>query len=179
MTQTATTYAQALYELARDEGVDVQILEQMAVLQRAFSEEPDFARLLSAPNISKQERCGILDESFRDRVHPYLLNFMKLLTEKGYARHFVDCCRSYRQHYNDDHGILTVRAVSAVELSQEQKDRLSEKLTQITGKRIELIARTDPSVLGGIRLDYDGKRVDGTVQSRLDAVSKLLKNTVL
>ena len=179
MTQVANNYAQALYSLAKDEGFETQILEEMSVLQQAFTEEPGFLRLLSAPNISKQERCKILDDSFRGRVNPYLLNFMKILTEKGYARQFVDCCKSYREQYNDDNGIVTVNAVSAVTLSQEQKDKLSEKLRQITGKKIELLNRVDPEVLGGIRLDYDGKRVDGTVQNRLNSVRDLLKNTVL
>ena len=179
MSQIASVYAQALYTLAKDEGFDTQILEEMAVLQLSFTQEPGFLRLLSAPNISKEERCKILDDSFRDRVNPYLLNFMKILTEKGYARHFIDCCKAYKEQYNDDHGIITVTAVSAVLLSQEQKDKLSEKLSRITGKTIELQNRVDPEVLGGIRLDYDGKRVDGTVQNRLDSVRALLKNTVL
>ena len=179
MSQIASVYAQALYTLAKDEGFDTQILEEMAVLQLSFTQEPGFLRLLSAPNISKEERCKILDDSFRDRVNPYLLNFMKILTEKGYARHFIDCCKAYKEQYNDDHGIITVTAVSAVLLSQEQKDKLSEKLSRITGKTIELQNRVDPEVLGGIRLDYDGKRVDGTVQNRLDSVRALMKNTVL
>ena len=34
-------------------------------------------------------------------------------------------------------------------------------------------------MLGGLRLSYDGKQVDGTVKNRLDAIGKLLKNTVL
>ena len=179
MSQIGNVYAQALYSLARDEGFDTQILEEMAALQLAFAEEPGFLRLLSAPNISKEERCKILDDSFRDRVNPYLLNFMKILTEKGYARHFADCCKGYKEQYNDDHGIITVTAVSAVALNQEQKDKLSVKLGRITGKTIELQNRVDPEVLGGIRLDYDGKRVDGTVQNRLESVRALLKNTVL
>ena len=179
MSQIGNVYAQALYSLAKDEGHDTQILEEMAALQLAFTEEPGFPRLLSIPNIPKEERCKILDDSFRDRIHPYLLNFMKILTEKGYARHFTDCCRAYKEQYNDDHGILTVTAVSALSLSQQQKDKLSGKLSRITGKTIELDNRVDPEVLGGIRLDYDGKRVDGTVQNRLEAVRALLKNTVL
>ena len=179
MSQIASVYAQALYTLAKDEGFDTQILEEMAVLQLSFTQEPGFLRLLSAPNISKEERCKILDDSFRDRVNPYLLNFMKILTEKGYARHFIDCCKAYKEQYNDDHGIITVTAVSAVLLSQEQKDKLSEKLSRITGKTIELQNRVDPEVLGGIRLDYDGKRVDDTVSHRLGSISALLKNTVL
>lgn len=179
MTQIASNYAQALYSLAKDEGMGAQILEEMAVLQLAFAEEPDFLRLLSAPNISKEERCKILDDSFRGRINPYLLNFMKILTEKGYARHFADCYKAYREYYNDDNGIMSVTAVSAVTLSQEQKDKLSQKLSRITGKKIELMNRVDPEVLGGIRLDYDGKRVDGTVKNRLDSVRNLLKNTVI
>ena len=57
--------------------------------------------------------------------------------------------------------------------------RVLERLETITGKTVSLECRLSPNVLGGIRLDYDGIQVDGTVQSRLDAVAGLLKNTVL
>ena len=64
-------------------------------------------------------------------------------------------------------------------LSEEQVRRLTEKLAGITGKHIDLQCRIDPAVLGGIRLDYSGKRLDDTVSHRLDALKNLLKNTVL
>ena len=179
MTQIANTYAQALYALAKDEGLDAQILKELDVLQQAFAQEPEFLRLLSAPNLPKAERCGILDESFRGSVHIYVLNFLKILTEKGYMRQFADCCKAYRQQYNLENGILTVQAVTAVALTGEQSARLTEKLSKQTGKTVELINRVDPTVLGGVRLDYDGKRVDGTVKNRLDAIGNMLKNTVL
>ena len=179
MSQIATTYAQALYDLAKEENVTETVLQQMTALQQAFAEEPEFLRLMAAANLSKEERCQILDDSFRGKAEPYVLNFMKILTEKGYMRSFADCAKSYRDIYNADHGILQVKAVIAVELSEDQRKRLTEKLEKLTGKSIDLSCRVDPAVLGGVRLDYDGKRVDGTVQTRLDAVSKLLKNTVL
>ena len=179
MTQVANTYAQALYALAKDEGLDAQILNEMNVLRQAFDREPDFVRLLSAPNLPKAERCRILDESFRGSVHIYVLNFLKILTEKAYIRQFSDCCKAYRAQYNADNGILTVQAVTAVALTEDQSARLTEKLTKLTGKTVELANRIDPDVLGGVRLDYDGKRLDDTVSHRLDAVRRLLKNTVL
>jgi F0F1-type ATP synthase delta subunit len=37
----------------------------------------------------------------------------------------------------------------------------------------------DAACIGGVRLDYDGKRVDGTVSNRLEKLGSLLKNTVL
>ena len=64
-------------------------------------------------------------------------------------------------------------------MTDAQKQRLTDKLTDMTGKTVALVCREDPAVLGGIRLNFDGKQVDGTVQGRLETMSKLLKNTVL
>ena len=150
MTQIGNVYGEALYSLAREEGLSDAVLQELKLLRDAFTQEPD-----------------------------YVLNFLKILTEKGYARYFCDCCDAYRELYNSDHGILTVKAVTAVALTDQQAAKLSNKLAAITGKTIELQNRVDPGCLGGVRLDYDGKRVDGTVASRLDAVRSLLMNTVL
>ena len=179
MTDVGSIYGQSLYELAKDESLGSIIGEQLAVLQASFQQEPDFIRLLRSPNLSKAERCQILDNSFRGSVHPYLLNFLKILTEKGYMRHFSDCCDAYTARFDQDNGILRVKAVTALALSQEQKTRLTEKLQTITGKQVILQCRIDPAVLGGIRLDYDGQQLDDTVSHRLDAIRDLLNKTVL
>ena len=179
MTQAANTYAQALYDLAKDEGLGKTILSELTVLKGVFADTPQYSKLLSTPDIPKQERCGILDEAFRGKVHPYVLNFLKILTEKGYIRQFPDCCDAYRGFYNEDNGILVVKAQSAVALTDAQKQKLTAKLIATTGKTIDLQCSIDPAVLGGLRLSYDGKQMDGTVKNRMDAIGKLLKNTVL
>ena len=179
MSQTANPYAQALYLLAKEEGLEETIYKQLEVLSQAFEREPDFLRLLASPNLPKQERCAIIDESFRDKVHIYLLNFLKILTQRNYIRIFTQCVKAYRAQYNADHGILTVKAVTALALTQEQSAKLSQKLETLTGKTIFLENEVDPAVMGGVRLDYDGMQVDGTVQNRLDTISELLKNTQL
>ena len=179
MTGAGSVYGEALYDLAKAEGLPESILKQLSVLQESFAAEPDFLRLLAAPNLTKQERCAIVDESFRDKVHPYVLNFLKILTEKGYVRQFPDCAKAYREHYNVDHDIVSVTAVTAVALPQKQEEKLTQKLSRLTGKTVELTNRIDPTVLGGIRLDYSGKQLDDTVQHRLDAIRETLKNTVL
>ena len=179
MTQLGSVYGEALYTLALEENLSNVILEELSVLEQSFRAEPDFIRLLSSPNLSVQERCNILDDSFRGNVQPYVLNFLKILTEKGYMRYFFDCCKAYEESYNRDNGILPVTAITAVSLNPAQAEKLTAKLCQITGKQVKLHNRVDPAVLGGVRLDYDGKRLDDTVSHRLDAVRGLLKNTVL
>ena len=179
MTEVGSVYAAALYTLAREEGLHDAILQQLKILDSCFTQEPDFLRLLGAPNLSKSQRCQILDDSFRGKLEPYLLNFLKILTEKGYIRQFSNGVAAYRDFYNRESGILPVTAITAVPLTDAQREKLTEKLRKITGKQIELLNKLDPTVLGGMRLDYDGKRVDDTVSHRLDTVRSMLQNTVL
>lgn len=179
MSQAGAVYGQSLYALAKDEGLEEQLLGELSVLDTAFGSAPEFLKLLTSHNIPLQERIGILEESFRDKVHSYVLNFLKLLTEKDHIRQFPACYKAYRAQYNEDRGILEVRVLSAVALREDQKARLAEKLTAITGKKITLQCKVDPSVLGGVLLRYDGCQIDGTVQGRLDVLSKKLKNTAI
>ncbi len=176
---TGNVYGEALYDLAKAEGLSEQILQQLQVLNGCFEDAHDFLRLLSSPNLTKQERCAVLDESFREKVHPYVLNFLKILTEKGYAKQFSACVAAYQEHYNEDNGILPVTAVTAQALTDGQTQKLTQKLSQLTGKTVELTNRIDPAVLGGIRLDYSGKRLDDTAAHRLADIREKLENTVL
>ena len=179
MTQVGNVYGESLYTLALEEGLTEDILSELNVLEQSFRENPDFIRLLSSPNLPKRERCQILDDSFRGKVQPYVLNFLKILTEKGYMKFFNDCVTTYEDQYNRDNGILPVTAFTAVALSDEQAERLAGKLSRVTSKQIKLLNKVDPDVLGGVRLDYDGKRLDDTVSHRMDAITKALKGTVL
>ena len=179
MTEVGTIYGGALYDLAAAENLTEEIFSQLKALSVSFAQEPDFARLLSTHSLPKTERCKILQDSFGGKVHPYVLNFLKILTEKGYVRHFADCCGAYRIRYNEAHNILPVTAVTAVALTPEQSARLTEKLEKLTEKTIELTNRIDAQVLGGVRLDFDGRSVDDTLANRLASISHLLNNTIL
>lgn len=179
MTEIGKGYGEALYGLAREEGLQREILQQLTVLDACFAANPEFIRLLGIPSLTKAERCQILDNCFRGRVQPYLLNLLKILTEKGYMGHFRGCVKVYRSLYNQDNGILSVTAVTAIPMTAKQKKALTTKLQRITGKQISLVSKLDSKVLGGVRLDYDGKRVDDTVIHRMDAVRAMLDSTVL
>ena len=68
MTQVGSVYGEALYSLALEEGLTSRIGEELSVLAQSFRAEPDFIRLLRTPNLSVQERCKILDDSFRNMM---------------------------------------------------------------------------------------------------------------
>ena len=172
MTETAKMYGGSLYDLAAEEGLETRILGELDEVQQLLKQNPDYLRLLSTPSIPKKERCGLLDEALRGQVHLYVLNFLKILCEKGTLRELSGCARAYRIRYNQAHGILEATAISAVPLTEQQRAALYAKLESLTGKTIDLKTKVDAKVLGGIRLDIEGTELDGTVQNRLASLRR-------
>ena len=179
MTETARMYGGSLYDLAAEEGLETRILGELEQAAQLLKANPDYLRLLSTPSIPKKERCGLLDEALRGQVHLYVLNFLKILCEKGTLRELSGCARAYRLRYNQAHGILEATAISAVPMTAQQTQALHAKLEKLTGKTIDLKTKVDPGVLGGIRLDMEGTELDGTVQNRLAALRRDIASVTL
>ena len=83
MTKTARLYGGSLYDLASEEKLTEEMLEQLDMVRALFKEEPSYLRLLAEPSIPKTERVGLIHTAFEGKIHVYLLNFLKLLCENG------------------------------------------------------------------------------------------------
>lgn len=179
MTQTARLYGGSLYDLAAEEQLTDVILQQTKEVRKIFGENPDYVRLLLEPSIPFEERKGLIETAFGTQVERYLINFIKLLCERDLLREFAGCCDEFVRRYNLEHGIVEAVVTSAVALSNEQATALKEKLEKVSGKKVDLKQQTDPTVLAGIRVEMEGKQLDGTVQGRLSGISRRLNDIIV
>ena len=179
MTTAISLYGQSLYDLAAEEGLTEEILKQMEAVDEIFRANPDYITLLLEPSIPRRERRGPPEEAFKNQLHPYLLNYLMILLENSLLRGYSASCRTYRTSYYKDHGIAEATVTSAIELTKAQKDSLVSKLEQISGKKIVLKQKVDSAVLGGLRVEIEGKLLDGTVMGRLTDLHKKVSETVL
>lgn len=179
MTQTARIYGGSLYDLAVEEQLTGIIQEQMGIIRRLFQENPDYVRLLMEPSIPQDERNSLIEKAFGAQAERYLINFLKILCEKGILTEFGGCCEEFTRRYNADNNIAEAVVTSAVALNEQQCTALKEKLEKISGKKISLIAKVDASVVAGLRVELEGKQLDGTVQSRLSGVSKKMNEITM
>ena len=69
MNRVGTVYGQGLYALAKEEGLEQIIMEQLQVLMACFESQPDYLKLLASHDLPKQERTGLLD-GFREALLP-------------------------------------------------------------------------------------------------------------
>jgi len=174
VTELAKEYGDGLYALTAEEELSSTVLEQMQTLKACFKAQPEYLRLLSNMALSKEERVGIIDHTLRDQVHPYLLNFLKILCERGILAEFDGCEEAFRESYNRDHQIMEALVTTGVPLDDDQRQKLLGKLAQMTGKQVHLIEKVDPAVIGGVLLEMDGKRYDNTLRHRLGAIRQAM-----
>lgn len=174
MTELSKEYGEGLYALAAEEQLSQELLAQMEMLAHSFREEPAFLHLLSNMSLSKEERLGILENTFRGQIHPYVLNFLKILCERGAMMEFAACAKAYRALYNQEHHVLEAKVTTGAKMTDDQRARLIEKLQKMTGKEIQLSELVDEKVIGGVLLEMDGKRYDNTVRHRLSQIHQAM-----
>ena len=177
MNDTAREYGGGLFELAVDEGLEETLLAETRVLRGIF--EPAYLHLLTTPGISKAERVGLVSEALDGRVHPYLVNFVRIMVERGSAYELPDCFDEYERRYFRHRGIIRAKAESAVPLTDGQREKLTARLEARTGKKIELTCVVTPDLLGGIRLSFDNRLLDDTARAKLKTIAGSLSGAVL
>ena len=165
MTAAEKEYGGALYALAAEEHCEDAVLEGLTLAADAFRETPGYLKLVQNPAVPREERLAMLDEAFGAGVHVYVLNFLKMA---------AGCLQEYKALLYEARGILPVQAVSAVPLDEAQRRALCDSLAQKTGRTILLETAVDPSVLGGVKLRYEGLELDGTAAGRLAALRRAL-----
>lgn len=179
MTQTARLYGGSLYDLAAEERLTDVIYEQTKEIRKLFGENPDYVKLLSEPAIPFEERKGLIETAFGTQAERYLVNFIKLLCERNILHEFAGCCEEFTRRYHAEHGIAEAIVTSAAALKEDQISALKTKLEKISGKKVELKLVVDPTVLAGIRVEIEGRQLDGTVQSRLSGISRRLNDIIV
>lgn len=167
-------YGESIYSLAKDEGIEDKVLDELKGLSALFRENPDYVKILDSPRIDKKELMEILDTDFVSSVDRYTLNFVKVLSERHIVHTLDKCTEEYERLYNMDKNILVVIVTTAKPLNDDMTEKLAKKLEDKTGKRIILEKKTDKDIIGGIIIETDNVRIDKSLKNSLDEIKKIL-----
>ncbi len=174
MTQTGREYSQALFSLAIEENMKTEISDSLTFMKEVFCENPDFARLLSSPAVSLNERLSIIDTAFSNQ-NEYAVSLLKLLSEKRLVDIFDECTDGYNEMVRESGSISSATVTSAVELTPAQREALLKKLENITGHTVIMEEKTDPSLIGGIIIETDGKVIDASLRQSLSDIKDVIR----
>lgn len=70
--------------------------------------------------------------------------------------------------------VSSAHVVSAIELSNEEKTALIEKLEKLTGNTVAAEYEINESIIGGVIVNIDDKVIDGSIRHRLQEVKEVI-----
>ena len=174
----AKEYGRALFLITEEENLSDKVLADVKTAEKALRLNPEYVKLLDSPAIPKEERVALADKAFGS-LNVNLLNLIKILIERRSMRYFTKVAEEYYSLYDSSRGILRVEAVTAIPLTDSQRDAMTKKLSSSLNKTVVLTNTVDKSTLGGVKIRYSGVQLDGSVKTRLDKFESALKNSVI
>lgn len=172
MSKLSNLYAMSLYSIAMEENKLEVVFNDFELILKIFKENPDYIKLLNSYAIEKKEKERLIDEAFKNHIHVYTLNFLKILSTNNIINMFYDCEKAFRKRYYDDKGIEKVTVTTAVEISNQTKEKIKNKLEKMTGKKIIMQLSVDESILGGMIIRFANSQIDASVKNKLDDIKK-------
>lgn len=176
MNDIATEYASALFLLASEENKTEEYHAALETVSQVLEENEEYLSLLASPAIPLVQRLKLIDDALSSEILQEVLSYLKLLCEKGRISYFLSSAKEYHRLYEKAKRRLRVKVTSAVELTEEEKKKLTEKLEQARNCSIDAEYFVDEALLGGVIVETDSKIWDGSVRSRLQKVKEVINS---
>lgn len=164
---SAITYAKSLFE------ADNNALSDLNTVLDVIKSSKEFELTMLNPSISLQTKYEIIDEIFKKELDEKVLNFIKILVEKNRFNEFNQIIQAYSDELDNMNNIKRVDVVSAVELSDEQKQKTIEKLQIRLNKEVKVNWALDTNIIGGLVIKIDDDIIDTSLKNKLDKLSKI------
>jgi F-type H+-transporting ATPase subunit delta len=167
---SAKRYAQAVFEIARDEGRFSEWLSNLMEMVAAL-EDTNLFPLLSNPKVSLLQKKEVLREAFRD-IDPKALNLLYLLTSRNQVELLKEIKAECERLVDEYCGRERAEVITALPLSKRGQKEIIERLSGLREKEIRAEFRIDPDVLGGMVIKVGDKLIDGSVKEKLIRLRK-------
>ena len=173
-------YADALYQLAREEGKVSAYREAMKNVVSVLAENPSFGAFLSSYSLPRERQFAALEEAFSSSDTPSLIPFLKLVTARHLIPHLPDIAECFISLCNIYLGIREGIVYSTSLLPNDDLNQIQTALETRLGVKVYLHNKVDPHLIGGVKVAIDGKVFDGSIQARWEALrNNLLKGGTL
>ncbi len=161
-------YAAALFEIARAEGVLERVGDELFRFSRTVEASPDLRSALTDPGTGDEAKTALLKELLGAKAHPVTSRLLELVVAGGHVRELSAIADAFvaRASAAGQASVAEVRV--AAPITEEQRTRLAEALSQAKGRPVDVKVIVDPTVLGGVVTTIGDEVIDGSIRRRLE-----------
>lgn len=175
-TGIAARYATAVFDLAK-EGKDIKALEtDVAALQAAIADSPDFTTLLTSPLYNRDEQgAAVTAISKKMGLSVTVSNVLSLLVAKRRLFVLPHMLAVLQDRLADERGEMTAEVTTAKSLTKAQSDKLAKTLSGQVGKTVTIKQTVDESIIGGLIVKMGSRMIDTSIAAKLNALQNTMK----
>ncbi len=163
----ARRYAEALLEIARRDGTLDAWLDDLR-LSAETAAEPDVARVVDNPAVPAVARREVLEKLLGGRIARPALNLALLLAARGRLALLPGIALEYKRLVDRERAVVTALVTSAMPFEPAELTAVASRLASLTGRTVEVEARVDPALVGGLVIRVGDRLIDASVRGRLE-----------
>ena len=175
-----STYAEALFEAARERDELEKVLEDLQEFTTALERSEELRLFFYGSQIPEREKRRAID-ALTEGMALSTRNFLKILSDNGREEILEEVILRYEELVKEHLGRVEVEVTTAVELSDDELNRIKERLGRsLEGREVVLQTSVDPNILGGAVFRFGGRMVDSSVRGRLQGLrEEMLERSVV
>ncbi|HEV2196551.1 MAG TPA: ATP synthase F1 subunit delta [Candidatus Acidoferrum sp.] len=169
MKSASLQYANALADIALEQGAAEPAVKQLESFGAAYGQSAELRTFLASPAVSVEAKHAVLEKiSGRLGASKIIRNFLFVIADHRRTQLIPEIVATFQQVLRQRQGVAEAEIASAVELTAAQKKELAATLARVTGKKIEPKYSLDPALLGGAVVRIGDTIYDGSLRSRLN-----------
>lgn len=176
----ATRYARALLDVALKEQADLSLIDsQLTDFAGLIAAHDDLRKALLNPAVpAPRKRAAIAELVAQAKLQPILAKTLVLLAERDRLAILPDVVEAFRQRLMDLRNIVRAEVTTATPLTPENLQAIQRSLAVATGRTVDLSARVDPSIVGGMVARVGSTVYDGSVVNHLQRIRQRLEASI-
>ncbi|MDH3328803.1 MAG: ATP synthase F1 subunit delta [Desulfobulbaceae bacterium] len=172
----ARRYAKALFSLGKEKNKLESYNEALAAIAALYDEIPEVGDSLTTPLYPLDARQKVMKKIAQSvNADAILTAFLNLLVEKQRAGALPDIAQEMQVMVDKDKNISHGIVVSAIKLDSDLQGKIQATLEKITGNKVMLETKVDPSIIGGIIAKVSDLVFDGSIKTQLNGLKESIK----
>jgi F-type H+-transporting ATPase subunit delta len=175
-TDVGARYAQALFDLAKDENKIAPVEADLRSLKTMMAESADLRTLLGSPTFDSDAKGkGLGAIAAKAKFDALTIKFLGFLASQRRAAALGPIITSFLALATVHRGVVSAQVTTAVALTAAQTKGLQAALRASLGRDPEIETHVDPTILGGLKVRVGSRLYDASLKSKLDSLKFALK----
>ena len=169
-------YASALYDLASEKKCIDEILNDIDKVEKVMKESSELRRVIRSPLVNSEEKLNILLKIFTGlSFNDLTTTFLKVLDNNKRISNLSSIILQFKKLNSEKRGDIAADITSANELSEEEKNNISNELKNTLGQKLSLNFDVDKDIIGGLIIKVGSKMIDTSIANKINKLKIAMK----